>query len=219
MSGKKDNKPKKKTDYFTDCGWCGARQGSIRDIKKHRPCGCCKLTYYCSKGCQRIHWKEGHKKNCLAPENRTVALMDQSVVKPKGSTNEASFCPICLESCEWDSQTLKCCKSKFHKACLDELRKYENKCPICRQSLPKSSEEMNKEAILLFTRLKFELEHSKKQWDQLNERQKKQMKSVLHLLSRSAKQGYAKSQFNLGQIYNHGHGVPNNYDQAFYWFN
>jgi hypothetical protein len=31
---------------------------------KYMKCGQCKLYYYCSKDCQRTHWKAGHKEQC-----------------------------------------------------------------------------------------------------------------------------------------------------------
>ena len=33
-----------------------------------------------------------------------------------------------------------------------------------------------------------------------------------------AEQGLAKAQFKLGVMYMNGHGVPKNYNSAFYWF-
>ncbi|XP_072922510.1 uncharacterized protein [Hemitrygon akajei] len=30
-----------------------------------RTCDSCRLTYYCSKACQKYHWKHGHKEECI----------------------------------------------------------------------------------------------------------------------------------------------------------
>ena len=58
----------------TDCAWCGAKEGSIPGILKHHQCARCKLTFYCSKNCQRRHWREGgHKQNCVAPADRRAS--------------------------------------------------------------------------------------------------------------------------------------------------
>ena len=57
-----------------DCAWCGAKEGSIPGIPKHKPCGRCKITSYCSIGCQKRHWKEGgHKQHCVAPADRKAS--------------------------------------------------------------------------------------------------------------------------------------------------
>ena len=71
-----------------DCAWCGATEGSIPGILRHKPCARCQITYYCSKDCQKRHWKEGgHKQNCVAPADRkaSVALgVAQAAEKAKG---------------------------------------------------------------------------------------------------------------------------------------
>lgn len=47
------------SDQTTQCELCGGpRIGR---------CGWCKVTYYCSKTCQKLHWKI-HKKECTKPE-------------------------------------------------------------------------------------------------------------------------------------------------------
>jgi len=38
------------------------------------------------------------------------------------------------------------------------------------------------------------------------------------LYTKSAEQGFAKAQFNLGRMYANGKGVPKDYEQAFYWY-
>ena len=67
----------------SDCAWCGAKEGSIPGILKHRPCGRCKLASYCSESCQKRHWKEGgHKLNCVAPADRKAsAALDAARIK------------------------------------------------------------------------------------------------------------------------------------------
>ena len=39
-------------------------------MEKFRTCSRCDVTRYCSKDCQKKHWKEGHKKECVAKEEK-----------------------------------------------------------------------------------------------------------------------------------------------------
>ena len=49
-----------------------ARCGSIEDLEKFKKCGRCENVCYCSRECQKAHWKE-HKKECI-PIVPTVIL-------------------------------------------------------------------------------------------------------------------------------------------------
>ena len=49
------------------CSGCGHAR---RLQEKFRACSRCNVTRYCSKECQKKHWKEGHKKECVAKEER-----------------------------------------------------------------------------------------------------------------------------------------------------
>jgi hypothetical protein len=40
------------------CDWCGTSSGSLKK------CSLCKVMFYCSKECQKAHWKKIHKKTC-----------------------------------------------------------------------------------------------------------------------------------------------------------
>lgn len=44
----------------TACARCGT---VARDLKR---CGGCRQVAFCSKDCQRVHWREGHKRECRA---------------------------------------------------------------------------------------------------------------------------------------------------------
>ena len=43
------------------CGSCGTTQ---QEGEKYNQCGGCKKVRYCSKACQREHWRGGHRKAC-----------------------------------------------------------------------------------------------------------------------------------------------------------
>lgn len=40
-----------------------------KNVKDMFLCSRCKLTFYCSKSCQVLHWKNQHKKDCVAKKN------------------------------------------------------------------------------------------------------------------------------------------------------
>lgn len=55
------------TDQFLRCKSCGAMEKANNRFK----CCSCKLVHYCSKECQKEHWKNGgHKENCAWQKNK-----------------------------------------------------------------------------------------------------------------------------------------------------
>ena len=52
------------------CSNCG-----IQELDLLR-CGQCKSEFYCSKVCQKQHWKKGHKETCMA----IICLGEQSII-------------------------------------------------------------------------------------------------------------------------------------------
>ena len=41
-----------------------------------KKCGRCEKAYYCSKDCQKKHWKSGHKRNCQPPQPISIPLTE-----------------------------------------------------------------------------------------------------------------------------------------------
>lgn len=65
-----------------DCALCGK-------LAKANKCGACKKVHYCSKECQKAHWKEEHKKECeelKACDNKE--LMDKLTRRMQLAHNE-----------------------------------------------------------------------------------------------------------------------------------
>jgi MYND finger/Sel1 repeat len=56
------------------CGCCG----KTRKETSLRRCSKCKSVGYCSKACQRKHWKMGHKRDCTSVDPCLLALRENS---------------------------------------------------------------------------------------------------------------------------------------------
>ena len=87
-------------------------------------CGTCKLVMYCTKACQRQHWKREHKQVCVP-----VGQRGRMVLPPRS----ADTCPICLES--MDAPATLPCGHKIHLACQDTYFRLTSdaRCPLCRK--------------------------------------------------------------------------------------
>ena len=57
----------KKKGTGKSCGWCERVQ---EQGERFNSCSRCKVVYYCSKTCQREHWRNGHRDTCQAPSER-----------------------------------------------------------------------------------------------------------------------------------------------------
>lgn len=58
-------------------------------------CGRCRQVQYCSSECQKLHWKAGHKKNCLAPEQALVQkAMEATDLSSTESKQKSTTVPV-----------------------------------------------------------------------------------------------------------------------------
>ena len=76
-------KKKHAVPSLRDCAWCGAPEGLKCDA--HKQCGRCKMTYYCSKGCQKKHWKGDHKQHCRPPPRLLTGAHAQAACAEQAS--------------------------------------------------------------------------------------------------------------------------------------
>ena len=127
-------KKKHAVPSLRDCAWCGAPEGLKCDA--HKQCGRCKMTYYCSKGCQKKHWKAFHKEGCTPLEERKKAANAASADDVTAS--EDDICAICQYPVSDAPCTKLPCSHVYHVACIDKLRSYDIQqvCPTCRAELP-----------------------------------------------------------------------------------
>lgn len=59
--------------YYVFCSNPRCRYINVRD-RYMAHCGDCLLTRYCTKKCQKLHWKNGHKENCLSLKNKKTLI-------------------------------------------------------------------------------------------------------------------------------------------------
>ena len=148
-----EKKAKACAPQLKTCASCGAVEEEEEALKV---CTRCRITYYCNATCQRQHWKNGHKQNCVPPEQRTAAAaakleaaasLGQADDIAAAVTNERAVdegaldeCAICLEALAGEPSTLSRlpCSHSFHTTCINQWRQTgAASCPACRRTLPR----------------------------------------------------------------------------------
>ena len=149
--------PKKKkgggSSSIRDCVYCGAKEGSVDGSSVHKACGQCQVTYYCGQGCQKKHWKSGHKQVCIAPEDRKASQQPDSKAAAEGDE-----CCICLEVITEDQKLILDCGHIYHVECINQLRKMgvQQVCPLCRADLPDSPEKMFSDGCFIYSQIRLD---------------------------------------------------------------
>ena len=197
----------------TNCGTSGAKL----------TCGACKASHYCSKACQKQHWKNGHKGACMTPDKRRPQAPNDSsgaAAEETSKVDESSECPICLDFLSRGTLCTLPCQHDFHRECVEALRKYGvlQACPLCRAALPDGPEKLSDDAVRIYVTLKRKVNSGKASWLSLTAPQKKLMAEVVVMWTTSANQGHAQAQNNLGVMYNNGQGVIQDNKKAAKWF-
>uniref|UniRef100_A0A8W8KZ01 phytol kinase n=1 Tax=Magallana gigas TaxID=29159 RepID=A0A8W8KZ01_MAGGI len=84
-------------DITGGCSFCGQRP---TDLLR---CSRCKEVCYCSKDCQKGHWREGHREHCVAVNNQVLSMGE----------NQGNICSFCGEEAP---DSLKCgrCKEVYY---------------------------------------------------------------------------------------------------------
>jgi tetratricopeptide (TPR) repeat protein len=177
-------------------------------------CGRCKNITYCSKACQIVHWKDGHKALCKDKDKYTKdkVFIDMNNVihfycaicrincspdhNLKCHPDKIEKCAICLENIKRSDLHTTECYHQYHKKCIERL----DKCPKCRIDL---SLDVND--------IMFQI----KKYHKLDKELNKNLILKLHDL---AERNNFTAQYWLGFIYKNGYGIEQNYKTAFKYY-
>jgi len=163
-----------------ECSNCMAPGSSI--------CGRCGVASYCSRECQKAHWKESHKDRCILIEDRKASKLEPQ----ETSTRK---CQICFDTISSETQSRLPCGHCFHAECVKTLRYYDHSCPLCRRDLPSEPEKLYILARTLYIT-------------------NKDTKKMIKLLEQSIEQGYDSAKILLFTIYYYGDFIKQDYEKA-----
>ena len=216
MSSRKEDK--KSTNPNSDvCSNCAAS-----NVPKLSACSRCGVVVYCSKACQRAHWKFSHKKYCIAKADRAPQLQtslnaSQDAQSPVAAEEK---CAICLNLLSDEPASTLSCTHVFHTSCVLELQKLDVKqaCPLCRSSLTPGPVELFDEATRRYVMVQRRVLRGLATWSALPTSAQLEMDAAITGWRAAADQGSAMAQFLLGDVYEKGHGVAEDEEEAAHWF-
>lgn len=131
-----------------ECITCDAKDCSNRNPMYK--CSRCHTVYYCSKDCQRKHWK-GHKHDCVPIEEMraSTARLDETMPEntiPQFQKGDVVQCGICLQNASLANPVvLPTCQHAFCYLCIKKWRHRETMsrpsgeklcCPCCSVEIP-----------------------------------------------------------------------------------
>jgi len=133
---------KNKKESFPSGNFCANCLSSDESeiAPKLSACKRCGLVLYCSKDCQRAHWKANHKQHCIAKADRVPSKQNSFHVQTNAASStsaEEANCAICLDPLTDASVATLPCTHMFHETCVAELQRFgvQQVCPLCRSPL------------------------------------------------------------------------------------
>jgi len=198
IKDKKNSSPDRKV-----CSNCSAPEGSA-SAPVLLACARCGLVNYCSKDCQRAHWKANHKQHCIATADRVPQNPYPSNVRKDAtcsSVGASDKCAICQDLLVTDASVCTLpCDHVFHGECVIELRKFgiTQACPVCRAVIPAGLGKMFDEATRRFVVIQKLVERGKASWSTLPEWAQKELDASMAGWRTAANKGNVNAQFNLG---------------------
>jgi hypothetical protein len=142
----------------------------------------CQLVLYCSRECQKQHWKiGGHSTQCTARKPEIPNTFKQPIGKEKVK------CKICREAIDNEACVLTC-GHKFHVSCVYRVRL---NCPICRVSAWEDAEKAHENCYRRYITMNLANSTGKTT----------NYTSLLEDWIVVAKQGYPDAMFMVGYLY------------------
>jgi len=212
----------KKLSFQGVCGYCLAPEGSVK-APQLSACARCGLVVYCSKDCQRAHWKSDHKQHCVAKADRVPQQQGSLDARNDDNASRAAAagekCSICLDPLTEALAASLECKHVFDVTCVTELRRLGVKqaCPLCRTPLPPGPEMLYEESALRFMAVYKLVMRGKATWSTLPSNAQQELDAAVAGCRAAADQGLAEAQFTLGRFFEDGRGVPQNFVEAVRW--
>jgi len=220
MTSTKDKKSSKPNGKV--CGNCSAPEVNDSALK-FLACARCGLVFYCSRECQRAHWKANHKQHCISKADRAPQHQKPPEIS-KGSDSDAAAtgekCAICQDTLADASSVTLPCTHVFHGPCVSELRKFgvQQVCPLCRVSLPLGPEKVFEEATRRFMVIDRLVETGRMSWSGLPDWAQRELDAVIAGWRDAADQRHADAQYNLGSMFANGRGMAQSNEEAVQWY-
>ena len=173
-----------------ECANCGVSD------KPLLACARCVLVHYCSRECQKEHWKNDHKQRCVPLDKRKPELNAEK------NENE---CAICLVGLNLNEACTLLCSHKFHRKCIKEMNtlRLPQLCPLCRANSP-IPEKLVQMSVAKYERVHKSILRGKSTFTALSKEESDTMQQVLREMIVSADQGYSIAQFILWRFYTEG---------------
>ena len=178
---------------------------------------------YCSKDCQRAHWKANHKHYCISKLDRTSQRAVPLGTVGGDVSSQADVgdkCVICLDLLSEESICTLPCAHSFHQKCVAELRKLgvQQVCPLCRVPLSPGPEKLFEDAIRRYVMVRRQVERGCASWSALPASAQHEVDAAVSDWQTAADEGFAQAQFALGFVFEDGTGVAQSNELAAHWY-
>jgi len=200
MKDKKSSRPNGKV-----CSNCSALERNESALKLSA-CSRCGLVFYCSKECQRAHWKANHKHHCISKADRAPQIHSLPEVSKDADSDAAATgekCAICQGMLGETSSITLPCTHVFHGNCVSELCKFgvQQVCPLCRIPLPPGPEKVCEEATRRYMVIDRLVETGRASWSALPDWAQREVDAAVAGWRAAANQGLARAQFIFGVLF------------------
>ncbi len=195
------------------CAFCGKVEV---DEVKLKICTACKLVKYCTVDCQKNH-RSQHKKAC---KKRAAEIRDDRLFTQPDESHLGE-CPICclplpLDLKKWRINS--CCCKRICDGCdyanylREQEQGLEQRCPYCREELPDTDEEIDKNYM------KRAKANDPAAMRSMGAKclEEGQYDAAFEYYSKAAELGDIMAHYNISIIYGEGHGIEKDLKKKVY---